>query len=1178
MSQVVDFEQRRQALDPTRSFICEAPAGSGKTELLTQRFLTLLARVQKPEEILAMTFTRKAAGEMRTRVIRALQHAQTSPEPESEHAKLTWRLACAVLAQDEKYRWQILDSPARLQIKTFDSLCSSLANTLPFHSSFASPPQVSDEPDVLYLSTARKFIKTLEDDKPWSDSIAKILALLDNNTQKLERLFVSMLSKREAWLPLVGHGADVDSVIDVLEERLQMVRDETVSHLVQRIPCESQSPLIALASFAASNVHRMGIASVTENCLNMNVSGSDLPGSDDAGILQWLGIANILLTGTHQWRKSVDKRCGFPAGENAEEKKAFKIEKQLCASLIASFSDEPGLLNALRDLRYLPTAKYDSEQRDLLVAVVQVLPILSAYLSVVFQEKNAVDFSEISLKARIALGRLDVPTDLALALDYKIHHILVDEFQDTSPAQIELLQALTWGWEPGSERTLFCVGDAMQSIYSFRDANVGLFLQCIEHGLGDLPLTPLRLTANFRSQAHIVDWVNRVFEQSFPDKHDVATGAVSYSPSDPFDQTRLDGRITLQGFGEGTTLDDEAQHVLSLVKSARAESPQGSIGILVRNRSHIAHIAPILNEAGFNFRSVDLEPLSSNEVVQDLLSLTKALLYPADHVAWLSALRAPWCGASLDELLQIADVKDDTGLPLTVWQQLSQYVSDASSSLIPVAEKSETMQGDLFSEPPTCNANDGACENERVLFYGRLISVLQDALENSRRKTLRQWVEGTWLSLGGPACLETAQEIEHAQLYFSLLERLDESGELNRKDALDKAVEKLFSLPDADSDENLQIMTIHKSKGLEFDTVIVPSLQKSPKSHDPELLRWYERVNDFGESTLLLSPITGSGKEKDPVEAHLAWQEKKRTQNEYCRLLYVACTRARERLHLLAHFSADSKKSKNGKASLRSPASASLMATIWDAVKLQVNLLSREDVGNENVGALKPLQMLRRLPSSWQLPALDHGQSLEAYVPYFQHDNQQLFTIQWPNEVPRLVGVCVHRLLKSLTAEQLCRWVEYGFVDMQAAWRSQLSYAGVPLSKLPEALAQMASIVKGLCEDSSVHWLFDATVERHPEFEMTVPSQSGVRQLIADLVINTADTTWIVDYKTSRPDPEQSIDAFIESELWTYKDIMFQYRNAVKKMGYRNIKLALYFPMIGRWIEYDQHASPAQPA
>ncbi len=1173
MSQVVDFDQRQQALDPTRSFICEAPAGSGKTELLTQRFLTLLARVKKPEEILAMTFTRKAAGEMRTRVIRALQHAQASPEPKSDHARLTWRLANTVLVQNEKYHWQLLDSPARLQIKTFDSLCSSLANTLPFHSSFASPPQVSDEPDVLYLATARKFIKTLEDDKPWSDSIAKILALLDNNTQKLERLFVSMLSKREAWLPLVGHGADVDSVIEVLEDRLQTVRSETIAHLVERIPYDAQSPLVELASFAANNLHRMGIDSVTENCLNLDVTSSGLPESDDEGVQQWLGIANILLTGTHQWRKSVDKRCGFPAGENAEEKKAFKAEKQRCTSLIASFSEEPGLLDALRDLRYLPTAHYDSEQRELLVAIVQVLPILSAYLSVVFQEKNAVDFSEISLKARIALGGLDEPTDLALALDYKIHHILVDEFQDTSPAQIELLQALTWGWEPDSERTLFCVGDAMQSIYSFRDANVGLFLQCIEQGLGDLPLTPLRLTANFRSQAHVVDWVNRVFAQSFPDKHDVATGAVSYSPSDPFDQTRLEGRISLQGFGEGTTLDDEAQHVLSLVQSARLESPKGSIGILVRNRSHIAHIAPVLKAAGFNFRSVDLEPLSSNEVVQDILSLTKALLYPSDRVAWLSVLRAPWCGASLGELLHISSVKDEGGLPLTVWQQLSQYVVEISSSSAPMSDELvETVQGDLFSEPlisPGENLGSGQNKDRAQLFV-RVVSVLKDALNNSRRKTLRQWVEGAWLSLGGPACLETAQEIEHAQLYFSLLERLDASGELNRKDALDKAVEKLFSLPDSDSEENLQIMTIHKSKGLEFDTVIVPSLQKSPKSNDPELLRWYERVNDFGESTLLLSPITGSGKDKDPVEAHLAWQEKKRTQNEYCRLLYVACTRARERLHLLAHFSSDSKKSKSGEPSLRSPASASLIATIWDSVKLQLNLLSRDDGGNADAGKTALSQELKRLPSHWQPPELEQGQLLEAYVPYFQHDNQQLFNIQWPNEMPRLVGVCIHRLLKSLTAEQLCFWGENGFARMQPAWRGQLSYAGVPLSQMPEALTEMESIVQGLCDDRSVHWLFDSALERQPEFEMTLSSQNGTRQLIADLVISDAETTWVVDYKTSRPDPEQSIDAFIESELWTYKDIMFQYRNAVKNMGYRNIKLALYFPMIGRWIEYDQ--------
>ena len=135
------------------------------------------------------------------------------------------------------------------------------------------------------------------------------------------------------------------------------------------------------------------------------------------------------------------------------------------------------------------------------------------------------------IAANHALGEPDAPTDLALSLDYRIGHLLIDEFQDTSLSQYELLQRLTAGWQPGDGRTLFAVGDPMQSIYRFRQAEVGLFLRARSHGLGGVALEPLTLACNFRSQAGIVEWINRVFEQVLPMREDLASGAVPYSRS-----------------------------------------------------------------------------------------------------------------------------------------------------------------------------------------------------------------------------------------------------------------------------------------------------------------------------------------------------------------------------------------------------------------------------------------------------------------------------------------------------------------------------------------------------------------------------------------------------------------------------------------------------------------------
>src|SRR6202158_4379566 len=136
-------------------------------------------------------------------------------------------------------------------------------------------------------------------------------------------------------------------------------------------------------------------------------------------------------------------------------------------------------------------------------ASVSVLTLAVAELQIAFRENGRVDFQELLIRASRALGNADSPTDLALALGHRIQHILVDEFQDTSYTQFELLEKLTAGWEPDDGRTLFLVGDPMQSIYRFRQADVSLFLKARLNGVGGLRLEPLTLRVNFRSRRQI---------------------------------------------------------------------------------------------------------------------------------------------------------------------------------------------------------------------------------------------------------------------------------------------------------------------------------------------------------------------------------------------------------------------------------------------------------------------------------------------------------------------------------------------------------------------------------------------------------------------------------------------------------------------------------------------------
>ena len=252
---------------------------------------------------------------------------------------------------------------------------------------------------------------------------------------------------------------------------------------------------------------------------------------------QWEGLAVLLLTGEGTWRKRLTKNEGFPAPSSTkdkEEKARLTEMKQRMTTLLESLQGEDAFREQLALLRELPPHQYTDGEWETLQALVELLRIAAAHLELVFSEQGQVDFPALAQAAIRALGEPEAPTDLALALDYRIRHLLMDEFQDTSFNQYELLKRLTAGWQPEDGHTLFVVGDPMQSIYRFREAEVGLFLAAREHGIGQVPLEFLRLAVNFRSQQGIVDWINQHFPDVLPADDNVAGGAVSYAPSTAF--------------------------------------------------------------------------------------------------------------------------------------------------------------------------------------------------------------------------------------------------------------------------------------------------------------------------------------------------------------------------------------------------------------------------------------------------------------------------------------------------------------------------------------------------------------------------------------------------------------------------------------------------------------------
>src|SRR5690606_32830729 len=185
-------------------------------------------------------------------------------------------------------------------------------------------------------------------------------------------------------------------------------------------------------------------------------------------------------------------------------------------ALLERLGGDAALCASLHAVRKLPEPRYDDGQWDVLQALFRLLPVAVAELRRLFRQHGVTDYVEVANAADRALGGAEDPGEMALLLDYGIRHLLVDEMQDTSLAQYRLLEKLVAGWQPGDGRTLFCVGDPMQSIYRFRDAEVGQFLLARTRGIGPVELESLVLTRNFRSSPALVHWFNEVFPRVFP--------------------------------------------------------------------------------------------------------------------------------------------------------------------------------------------------------------------------------------------------------------------------------------------------------------------------------------------------------------------------------------------------------------------------------------------------------------------------------------------------------------------------------------------------------------------------------------------------------------------------------------------------------------------------------------
>jgi ATP-dependent exoDNAse (exonuclease V) beta subunit len=1037
-----DQAERDRSLDPRRSILVRAPAGSGKTTLLAQRFLTLLADVDEPGQVVAITFTNAAAAEMRNRILDDLRQAEPGP------------IAARALARSQALGWDLLNLPAQLRIQTIDSFCRDLAMQQPVLSGLGGSLDIRAQPSELYRRAARRTLEEIgQGNASLSAAIETLLDWRDNNWREIEDLTVKMLADRDRWM----HDFVLNSEQDF--DRLRL-------------------------------------------------------------------------------------RLEFP------------------------FLRADGETAPIR---------YTDAEWKIVHACFTLLRRAAAELRVVFAETAAADFTEVAQIALSVLkGEDEFPIDSAQAVADGIRHLLVDEFQDTSRRQHELLRRLIAAWSDREGRTCFVVGDPMQSIYGFREADAELFPRVEELGLeiaGELPLLfdSVHLTANFRSDSSLVASINETFAEVFA----ASAGSgivfaasqparVTAEPSGPHLVVAPAQRMQLhcnfipdsphnsdpnlkkavaeeRAAAQQKQIDEIVEIVrahlprIEAVRTANERNQSGEkkekyrVAVLARARKSLVPVAAALRQASIPFRAADLEELKDRPEIIDVLSLARALFNPYDRVAWLGLLRAPWCGLSLADLHTLTSADS----PKLLAQPVPELARERAHLISP----------------------EGKVAVDRVL---RSVAAAERLRASQPIATLGTWLERVWLQLGGAQCVDTEARA-NLDLLWKSLDSLPQGEPDLLGSALASALDDLKAQPDpaADSDCGVQLMTIHGAKGLEFEVVVIPDLQASPGRHAPGMLSWLERglppdfVSDDSEASeavteFLIAPFSKKGAGSGNAKKWVDRQRRERDVHEACRLLYVAATRAREELHFFAR---PSYKSAAGAPSELIEPRESLLRTAWPAWKNEIQrrfgewrvaslaqpatLDSIAASASGNLFEFRPIAdeptLLRRLPTGFAqaAPAVSIQAIDEALV-----GAGRLYARHEGGLVSRALGKAVHALLQQLAqrpAPQTLDAALAALVQQQPRIAATIRAAGIDSTNAARMDAQAVEIARHAANDPIAQWILAPHADAVNEIRWTGVVAGSLRTVQVDRVFRAGpapqsaalpdeETWWIIDYKTAHQD------------------------------------------------------------
>lgn len=1114
--QPADQAVRDQALDPMEGFHLEAPAGSGKTSVLLARFLTLLARVDTPEEMLALTFTRKAAGELRARVM-SLLWERRDPGPDASPLDLKLQELAAAVFRRHADEATLKLTPERLPIMTFHGFCAQLLKQAPQEAGVPLDFTLLEAYEDRWIKAeALEELRTHLNARPATDpvrqALVRRLVRLNNDWRRLAKELHGLLSRRDSlgeFLALARVSRDATQYRRLLETRFQMVLLPVLEGL-----------RAGLADSKLGTVWQ-DFWQELQGAPHGDILPAVIPGTAPADLSGWQAMAMVLLTKSGDLRKRLSVKDGFP--KVFDQKKWAALLQDLPFPVTRT-------LKQCRDLT--PSGTSDEEAAALQDLVILVGEALKVYEQLCTR-LQALDFVALEQATLNLLSDAD-PTEIMLRLDWRLKHLLVDEFQDTSENQMSLLCRLMSGWENGDGRTLMVVGDPKQSIYGWRQAKPRLFMES-RKGLpcgaaSPLPLTPLWLTTNFRATGTLIEWANQVFEDTVMAG---GTAGAQFHRAEPRPGAPVGPAPHLALFSGETELaarELEARWLAGQVNQALPTlKEKETIGILLFTRTHLPLYLTALSEAGVAVRVKEGLKLADSRVVAHLHNLARALVRPQDEVAWAAVLRGPWKPLGLAALAEVAQT------PGELWVE----------RLCRLAAK------------------DGSPEQ---------LAALAGSLEQSRRQVgrrpladiLTDWLDEA-CAWTGIAAWEGPPGVANARTYLDLVAAAEAGIPEDTFNKADFTLQETFQPPDPRAQASrVEISTVHGAKGLEFDRVFLPFLDWQPlKSEDNTPPFLLEEISGSRVHGLALARPYIHEKQSS-LYVLLRDLKNQRVVDEARRVFYVAVTRARQHLVMSAvvktnnqgqwQISGDSPLAWL-KEHYRQDLPPARLSLNWPDPELQVELVT----------AVPPLsgktEVHQELPKAWDFhpEAAPYQVSFPSQLaaPPFETATHPKAESSEDGDAARLRGEVMHRALETLargeplpdSASLVAALRQAGLATARAATLAPEIHAELQACQADPFLA---ALLKPELPFAASEWLIEDQ-----------PQPGTIRRGVVDRLAFDGNHWWLIDFKTSRPTAGQDWETFIAQETEKYRPQLTAYREMaarVKGLGSpAEIRVGIYF-------------------